>query len=273
MMLIDITNNILSITGHLDTLLLAAVSVVQNNVEGFAYGILLGMGSDLETLYGQAESAGQLHILGIYMQRSWIITLVTATALTPLYVFTAPILKLLHQPDDTSDRRVWVMTVIAGVNLGIHILLNWIFVVELGHGVTAAAMVENVLWWLINLAQMVYLLSGYFPDSWTGFSLLPFQNLSSASVKLSIASAIMNAMLGALVQHCSDHSSGLLEKPRYGGCCHFYLVCCSSLTEEEGGGGGLLGRLRGLPFKKGGTRKQTVAVIVVVASYVIKEFI
>ncbi|CAL9169651.1 unnamed protein product [Musa hybrid cultivar] len=121
------------------------------------------MGSDLETLCGQAVGAGQLHILGIYMQRSWIITLVTATALTPLYVFTAPILKLLHQPDDTSD---------------------------LGHGVRAAAMVENVSWWLINLAQMIYL------------------------------------------------------------------------------GGGLLGRLRGLPFKKGGTRKQSVAVMSRVASYV-----
>ncbi|CAL9166586.1 unnamed protein product [Musa hybrid cultivar] len=122
------------------------------------------MGSDLETLCGQAVGAGQLHMLGIYMQRSWIIT-------------------------------------------------------------------------------------------------LAFQNLS-ASVKLSIASAIMNAMLGALVLHCSDHSSGLLEKPRYGGCCHFYLVCCSSLSPKIAEGAAFLGRLRGLPFKKGGTRKQPVTIMV-----------
>ncbi|THU46808.1 hypothetical protein C4D60_Mb09t08800 [Musa balbisiana] len=63
----------------------------------------LGMGTALETLCGQAVGAGQLHTVGIYMQRSWIIALVAATALIPLYVFTAPILKLQHQPDDTSD--------------------------------------------------------------------------------------------------------------------------------------------------------------------------
>ncbi|CAL9041212.1 unnamed protein product [Musa banksii] len=143
------------------------------------------MGSDLETLCGQAVGAGQLHILGIYMQRSWIITSLTATALTPLYAF---------------------------------------------------------------------------------------QNLS-ASVKLSIASAIMNAMLGALVLHCSDDSSGLLEKPRYGDCCHFYLVCCSSLSPKIAEESAFLGRLRGLPFEKGGTRKQSVMVMVGVASYVIREFI
>ncbi|CAD5167169.1 unnamed protein product [Musa acuminata subsp. malaccensis] len=133
------------------------------------------MGSDLETLCGQAVGAGQLHILGIYMQRSWIIT-------------------------------------------------------------------------------------------------LAFQNLS-ASVKLSIASAIMNAMLGAPVLHCSDDSSGLLEKPRYGDRCHFYLVCCSSLSPKIAEEAAFLGRLRGLPFEKGGTRKQSVTAMVGVASYVIREFI
>lgn len=177
------------------------------------------MGSALETLCGQAVGAGQLQILGIYMQRSWVITLATAMVLTPLYVFTAPILKLIRQSDEISkvagrfciwvipqlfayavnfplqkffqsQRKVWVMTVIAGAVLGIHALLNWIFVAKLGHGLIAAAMVGNVSWWLINLALMIYLLSGCFSESWTGFSLLAFQNLY-AFVKLSLASAIM----------------------------------------------------------------------------------
>ncbi|CAL9135444.1 unnamed protein product, partial [Musa textilis] len=66
-------------------------------------------GVALETLCGRAVGAGQLHILGIYMQRSWIITLARAT----LYAVTVPILKMLHQPDDTSDVagrfRIWVI--------------------------------------------------------------------------------------------------------------------------------------------------------------------
>ncbi|CAL9172603.1 protein DETOXIFICATION 29-like [Musa acuminata AAA Group] len=205
--------------GHLGAVALAAVSVAQNVIEGFAYGILLGMGSALETLCGQAVGAGQFHILGIYLQRSWVITLATATVLTPLYVFTAPILKLLRQPTDISEvagefcvwvipqlfayavnfplqkffqsqRKVWVITEIAGAVLGLHILLNWVFVVRLGYGLAAAAIIGNVSWWLINLAQMVYLFSGCFRDSWTGFSLLAFQNLS-AFFKLSLASAVM----------------------------------------------------------------------------------
>ncbi|KAJ8460051.1 hypothetical protein OPV22_032977 [Ensete ventricosum] len=205
--------------GHLGAVALAAVSVAQNVIEGFAYGALLGMGSALETLCGQAVGAGQIHILGIYLQRSWVITLATATVLTPLYVFTAPILKLLRQPTDISEvagefcvwvipqlfayavnfplqkffqsqRKVWVTTEIAGAVLGLHILLNWVFVVRLGHGLAAAAVVGNVSWWLINLAQMVYLFSGCFRESWTGFSLLAFQNLS-AFAKLSLASAVM----------------------------------------------------------------------------------
>ncbi|KAG6535165.1 protein DETOXIFICATION 29-like [Zingiber officinale] len=205
--------------GHLGSVQLAAVSVSQNVTEGFAYGILLGMGSALETLCGQAVGAGQLRILGVYMQRSWVITLATAVVLTPLYVFTTPILRLLHQPSDISEvagkfciwvipqlfayalnfplqkffqsqRKVWAITAISGTVLAFHILLNWIFVVKLDHGLLAAAMVENASWWLIVFAQMIYLLSGCFSDSWTGFSAMAFQNLSSF-LKLSLASAIM----------------------------------------------------------------------------------
>ncbi|XP_020093178.1 protein DETOXIFICATION 33-like isoform X1 [Ananas comosus] len=205
--------------GHIGELELAAVSVVTNVVEGFAYGVLLGMGSALETLCGQAVGAGQFQMLGIYMQRSWIICGVTALVLTPVYVFTSPMLKLLHQSEDISDvagkytrwaipqlfayamnfplqkfyqsqTKVWVMTAIAGVVLAIHVLLNWVFVTKLGYGLFGAAMVGNVSWWLINLAQFVYLVSGFFPEAWTGFSLAAFKNLA-AFVKLSLASAIM----------------------------------------------------------------------------------
>ncbi|KAF5196728.1 Detoxification-like protein [Thalictrum thalictroides] len=54
----------------------------------------------------------------------------------------------------------------------------------------AAAMVGNISYWLINLAQIVYIISGYFPDAWTGFSTLAFKSLP-AFVKLSLASAVM----------------------------------------------------------------------------------
>ncbi|URE03497.1 MatE [Musa troglodytarum] len=205
--------------GRLGALQLSAVSVAQGVVAGFAYGAMLGMGSALETLCGQAVGAGQFHMLGIYMQRSWVISAATAMVLTPLYVFATPILRLLHQSKDISEvagrycgwiipqlyayavnfplqkffqsqSKVWVITLVSGAVLGVHALLNWVFVSKLGHGLLGAAMVENVSWWLLNLAQMIYLLAGFFPESWRGFSLSAFQNLGAFG-KLSLASATM----------------------------------------------------------------------------------
>ncbi|KAL6614440.1 hypothetical protein ACP70R_036710 [Stipagrostis hirtigluma subsp. patula] len=205
--------------GHIGKVELAAVSIVNGVVEGLAYGLLLGMGSALETLCGQAVGAGQLQMLGVYMQRSWIICLATAVALLPLYVFTSPILRLLRQSPAISavagryarwcapqlfayavnfpiqkfyqaQSRVWVMAAISGAALGVHALLNWVVVARLGRGLVGAAVVGDVSWWLVNAAQFVYLVGGSFPEAWTGFSRKAFASLGGF-VRLSIASAVM----------------------------------------------------------------------------------
>ncbi|KAL0365478.1 UNVERIFIED_CONTAM: protein DETOXIFICATION 29 [Sesamum angustifolium] len=150
----------IAFVGHLGEVELAAVSVVQNVLEGFVFGIMLGMGSALETLCGQAVGAGQYEMLGLYLQRSFIITTVTAFLLLLLYIFTSPILNLLRQDKEISElagkyslwvipqlfayalnfpvqkfllaqSRIWVMTTIAIVVLGFHALLNRIVVIKL----------------------------------------------------------------------------------------------------------------------------------------------
>ncbi|KAE8805765.1 protein DETOXIFICATION 29 [Hordeum vulgare] len=205
--------------GHIGEVELAAVTVVQNVIEGFAYGVLLGMGSALETLCGQAVGAGQVDMLGIYIQRSWIICGAAALALAPTYAFTAPILRALHQPAAVSavagrfarwvvpqlfayaanfplqkffqaQSKVWAMTFISGAGLALHVVLNYVFVARLGHGLFGAAMIGNVTWCLIIVAQFAYLVSGCFPEAWKGFSVLAFNNLA-AFVRLSLASAVM----------------------------------------------------------------------------------
>ncbi|XP_019169466.1 PREDICTED: protein DETOXIFICATION 33-like [Ipomoea nil] len=202
--------------GHVE---LAAVSEVQNVVEGFVYGIMLGMGSALETLCGQAVGASEFNMLGIYLQRSWIITGVTALLLTPAYVFTSPILKLLRQDKHIShvagkyaiwvipqlfayalnfpiqkflqaQAKVWVMAIISVAALAVHGLLSWVLVMRLDRGLLGAAIAGNVSWWILIIAQIVYIVSGSFPDSWTGFSWLAFKSLFNF-VKLSLASAAM----------------------------------------------------------------------------------
>lgn len=63
----------------------------------------LGMGSALETLCGQAYGAGRLRMLGVYMQRSWVILLTTACLLVPIYVFAPPILELIGETTEISE--------------------------------------------------------------------------------------------------------------------------------------------------------------------------
>ncbi|CAN1337353.1 Protein DETOXIFICATION 33 [Linum perenne] len=185
--------------GHLGAVELAAVSIVQNVLETFVFGFMLGMGSALETLCGQAVGAGQLDMLGVYMQRSWIISMITAFCLAPVYALASPILKLIHQDKHISElagkfaiwvmpqlflyalnfplqkflqaqSKVWVLTSISTVVLGIHAILNWVFVTKLRYGLVGAAIVADFSWLLVVLGQIIYVISGYFPQAWTGFS-------------------------------------------------------------------------------------------------------
>ncbi|CAN1237266.1 Protein DETOXIFICATION 34 [Linum grandiflorum] len=61
--------------GHIGDVELSAVAISLSVIANFSFGFLLGMGSALETLCGQAFGAGQVHLLGVYMQRSWLILL------------------------------------------------------------------------------------------------------------------------------------------------------------------------------------------------------
>ena len=179
----------------------------------------LGMGSALETLCGQAVGAGQIDMLGIYMQRSWVILLTTALLLSLLYIFAAPLLKLIGQTEEISEAagvfaiymipqlfayamnfpiakflqsqsKIMVMALIAAVVLVLHTLFSWLFMLKLGWGLVGAAIVLDTSWWLIVIAQLLYIFSGTCGRAWSGFSLKAFQNLWGF-VKLSLASAVM----------------------------------------------------------------------------------
>ncbi|XP_061986006.1 protein DETOXIFICATION 29-like isoform X2 [Populus nigra] len=207
------------LAGHVGTLDLAAVSVENSVIAGFSFGIMLGMGSALETLCGQAYGAGQLDMLGIYMQRSWVILNATAVILTLLYIFAGPFLKLIGQTAEISQAAgmfsVWmipqlfayamnfpiakflqsqskmmVMAAIAAVALVFHAVFSWLLMLKLGWGLVGAAVVLNASWWFIVIAQLLYIFSGTCGEAWTGLSWKAFQNLWGF-VRLSLASAVM----------------------------------------------------------------------------------
>ena len=61
------------------------------------------MASALETLCGQAFGARKYYMLGVYMQRSWIVLFFCCLLLLPTYLFSTPVLKFIGQPDDIAE--------------------------------------------------------------------------------------------------------------------------------------------------------------------------
>ncbi|KAK1314043.1 Protein TRANSPARENT TESTA 12 [Acorus calamus] len=208
-----------TLAGHLGDLELAAISVENSVIAGFSFGVTLGMGSALETLCGQAYGAGQVEMLGVYMQRSWVILNSTALILSFLYIFAGSILRGIGQEPEIASAawkfalwmipqlfayaanfpiakflqaqsKVMVMAAIAGAVLVMHCLLSWLLMLRLGWGMAGAAVALNASWWVMVVAQLVYIFGGACGRAWSGFSFQAFRNLWGF-VRLSIASAVM----------------------------------------------------------------------------------
>ncbi|KAH6770813.1 MATE efflux family protein [Perilla frutescens var. hirtella] len=205
--------------GQVGTLDLAAFSVENSVIAGLSFGVMMGMGSALETLCGQAYGAGQIEMLGVYMQRSWVILVATSFVLMFLYIFALPFLLLIGQDKDISvaagrlavwmipqlyayafnfpmakflqaQSKIMAMAWIAAAALLLHVVFSWLVMLKLGWGMAGGAAVLNASWWFIDVAQLLYILSGACGRAWTGFSWGAFHNLGSF-VRLSLASAVM----------------------------------------------------------------------------------
>ncbi|KAJ4714517.1 Protein DETOXIFICATION [Melia azedarach] len=205
--------------GHLGDLELAAISIANNVIVGFDFGLLLGMASALETLCGQAFGAKKYHMLGVYMQRSWIVLFICCVLLLPLYLFASPVLKLLGQPKDVAELSgmvaLWLIPlhfsfafqfplqrflqsqlktmVIAWVSLAallVHIFVSWLFVYKMKLGVVGTAVTSNFSWWVLVFGHFGYVAWGGCPLTWSGFSIEAFSGLWEF-VKLSAASGVM----------------------------------------------------------------------------------
>ncbi|XP_031477887.1 protein DETOXIFICATION 40-like isoform X1 [Nymphaea colorata] len=207
-------------SGHLGNLELAAASLGNTGIQVFAYGLMLGMGSAVETLCGQAFGAKKYEMLGIYVQRSAILLTLTGIPLTVIYVFSKQILLFLGESTAiAAAASVFVMglipqifayainfpiqkfmqaqslvapsAIISASTLLVHLLLSWLAVYKMGLGLLGASLVLSLSWWIIVIAQFVYIVTS--PNckrTWTGFSIKAFSGLCGF-LKLSTASAVM----------------------------------------------------------------------------------
>lgn len=205
--------------GHLGDVELAAITISTGVIVGFNFGLLLGMASALETLCGQAFGAKRYNMIGIYMQRSWIVLLVCCVITLPLYIFATPILKALGQSDDVAElsgkAALWlipqhftfaflfplqrflqsqlktpVLAWVSLVNLLIHVLLTWLFMSVFKFGLVGTVVALDISWWLNVVGLFAYTVFGGCPLTWNGFSMEAFSGLWEF-VKLSAASGVM----------------------------------------------------------------------------------
>ncbi|CAL9061386.1 unnamed protein product [Musa banksii] len=205
--------------GHLGNLELASITIANTVVVGFNFGLMLGMASALETLCGQAFGAKKYHMLGVYMQRSWIVLFLCAVLLLPLYFFATPILILTGQPPELAEQAgtvsMWfiplhfsfvfifplqrflqcqlknsINAIIAAISLVVHLFVTWLFVSKLQFGLIGTTVTLNFSWWVGAFCQFGYVACGGCPETWKGFSMEAFTGLWEF-LKLSAASGVM----------------------------------------------------------------------------------
>ncbi|KAE8667242.1 50S ribosomal protein L6 [Hibiscus syriacus] len=207
-------------SGHLGNLELAAASLGNTGIQVFAYGLMLGMGSAVETLCGQAFGAQKYDMLGVYLQRSAVLLTLTGFLLTLIYFFSKPILLILGESEEIATAaavfvyglipQIFAYAVnfpiqkflqaqsivapsayISAATLVVHLVLSWVAVYKIGLGLLGASLVLSLSWWIAVVAQFVYIVkSEKCRLTWSGFSLQAFKGLPEF-FKLSAASAVM----------------------------------------------------------------------------------
>ena len=177
------------------------------------------MASALETLCGQEFGAKKYHMLGVYLQRSWIALLLFAVALTPTYILMEDLLLAIGQSPELarlagklsvwlipqhfavamlvpltrflqSQLKNWVTAATAGVTLAVHVAATYLLVQRFQLGIVGAVVAADLSWWLVVLGQLLYVVGGGCPLSWKGFSTEAFADFWEF-VKLSSASGVM----------------------------------------------------------------------------------
>ncbi|EOA15865.1 hypothetical protein CARUB_v10007727mg [Capsella rubella] len=205
--------------GRLGSNELAAASI-GNSSFNLVYALMLGMGSAVETLCGQAYGAHRYEMLGIYLQRATLVLALVGLPMTVLYTFSYPILLLLGEPKKvsymgslyiaglipqifayainfTAQKFLQAQSVVApsayisAAALLLQISLTWVTVYVMNMGLMGIAYVLTISWWFIVGAQTLYItFSIRFRETWTGLSSRSFDGLWSF-FKLSAGSAVM----------------------------------------------------------------------------------
>ncbi|XP_015162498.1 protein DETOXIFICATION 16-like [Solanum tuberosum] len=208
--------------GHRGELALSGASLATSFAFVTGFSLLLGMGSALETLCGQAYGATQHHMLGIYMQRRILVILrqdpeiaaeagIYARFMIPS-IFAYGLIECQIKFLQTQN-IIKPMMLTTGITLLLHVLSCWILVLKTDLGSSGAALANALSYWINMFLLAAYIrISPSCESTWTGFSREALSDIPRY-LRLAIPSALMS---------CSEIwsfemlvlSSGLLPNPK-----------------------------------------------------------
>ncbi|CAD6217898.1 unnamed protein product [Miscanthus lutarioriparius] len=190
MLIIVMSSTTQIVCGQLGNVQLAAASLGNNGIQVFAYGLMLGMGSAVETLCGQAYGAEKYEMLGVYLQRSTVLLMATGVPLAAMYALSEPLLLLLGQsPEIAGAAAEFAYGLIPQIfayaaNFPIQKFLQAQSIVAPSAYILAAS-------FALHFAYIVW--SPRCRATWTGFTWAAFADLPGFA-GLSAASAVMLAL-------------------------------------------------------------------------------
>ncbi|KAG9449026.1 hypothetical protein H6P81_008991 [Aristolochia fimbriata] len=206
--------------GHLGELALSSASLATSFAGVTGYSVLLGLGSALDTLCGQAYGAKQYHMLGVHMQRAVLVILLVSVPLAVIWMYMGHILIVLGQDAEISSGAelyarwmipsifaygflqclvkflqaqgiVFPMMVCSGITTLLHILMCWFLVLKSGLGQKGAALSNSISYWMNVLFLVLYVkFSNTCKKTWTGLSKEAFTQ-SSTFLRLAVPSVVM----------------------------------------------------------------------------------
>ncbi|XP_071924277.1 protein DETOXIFICATION 27-like isoform X2 [Coffea arabica] len=113
------------------------------------------------------------------------ISIVTTVLISITFGFLFTLMRFLQ-----CQLKTGMIAWLSGGVLVVHVLLSWIFVGRMRVGITGAAVILDLSWWLSVVGLFSYSVFGGCPHSWTGFSKQAFHGLWEF-FKLSFASGVM----------------------------------------------------------------------------------
>ncbi|CAN4106525.1 unnamed protein product [Withania somnifera] len=206
--------------GHQGELALSGASMATSFAFVTGFGLLMGMGSALETLCGQSYGANQYHMLGIHMQRAMFVNLLVSIPLACIWANAGHILVILRQDPEIAAEAgryarfmipsifaygllecqirflqaqydVLPMVLTAGGTALLHVFGCWILVLQTGFGSRGAALANATSYWVNVFSLAAYIkISPSFKNTWTGFSTEAFFDIPRY-LRLAIPSALM----------------------------------------------------------------------------------